>query len=392
MTGGRRGGVATNFDYQDSIANMYWEQTWGVGFAPDATHGWHAVSQVDYEQTAAFGEFTWRINDQWTANIGARWFDRTMDSIYHVENPNTQFNNEFVVNGRTVSSGGTDDIVPKFNISYQPTDDATIYALYSEGFRPGGTNRGRGNPILPLVYDADKLKNTELGIKTMWAGGRVRANLVYYDMEWEEFQLSVVDPSFLNGEVWQTVIANVGNAAVEGFQLELDVAVNEYMNFGANMSSLDAEVTNDIDLDGNTATIEIPKGSRLPNSPEFKAAGWVDLNWPVSFVNADMFARLQVSHTGISLNRLVASQQFNDPASPLVKTPSFTITDFRIGLIMDNEWQVDLFVNNLTDERAQYTEASGFFELPFASLQDGRDGYRRIYTNRPLGGCRTFRM
>ncbi len=376
-------GVATNFDYQDSIANAYWEQTWGVGFAPDATHGWHSVSQVDYEQTAVFGEFTWRLNDQWTANIGARWFDRTMDSIYHVENPNTQFNNEFVTGGRAVSSGGTSDVVPKINISYQPTDDATIYALYTEGFRPGGTNRGRGNPILPLVYDADKLKNTEIGVKTMWADGRVRANLVYYDMEWDQFQMSVVDPSFLLGEVWQTVIANVGDAEVSGFQVELDIAVNEYMNVGVNASSLDAKVVNDIDLNGRPGA-EITAGSRLPNSPEFKGAGWVDLKWPVNFVAGEMFARLQVSHTGDSLNRLVASQQFNNPASPLVKTPAFTIWDFRMGLVMENEWQVDLFVQNLTDERAQYTEASGFFELPFGNTQDGYSAIQRIYTNRPI--------
>jgi hypothetical protein len=50
---------------------------------------------------------------------------------------------------------------------------------------------------------------------------------------------------------------------------------------------------------------------------------------------------------------------------------------------MDNDWQVDFFVNNLTDERAQYSEAASFFELPFSSVQDGRDGTSRVYTNRP---------
>lgn len=375
-------GIVTNSSYQDSIAIQYWEQTWGPGFAPNATHGWESNSQVDYEQTAVFGEVTWRINDQWSANVGARWFDRTMDSSYFVENPNTQLNAEFI-NGPSVASGGTDDIVPKVNISYQPTDDATIYGLYSEGFRPGGTNRGRGNPILPLVYDPDKLKNTEIGIKTLWANGRVRANLTWYDMEWEDFQMTVVDPSFLNGEVWQTVIANVGNAAVTGFHAELDIAVTEGLDFGVNMSSLDAEVTNDIDLNGNPATIEIPAGSRLPNSPEFKMAGWLDYTWNTNFIPGQAFARLQVSHTGDSLNQLTASQNFASGANPLVKTPSFTITDLRFGLVMDNGWQVDLFVNNLTDERAQYSEASGFFELPFSSTQDGRTGISRIYTNRP---------
>jgi outer membrane receptor protein involved in Fe transport len=351
-------GRVTNFDYQDSIALQYWETIWGVGFAPDATFGWKSVSEIAYEQTAVFGEFSWRLNDQWTANIGARWFDRTMDSVFFVNNPDTQLNGEFVANGIATASGGTTDVVPKLNISFQPTDNATIYALYTEGFRPGGTNRGRGNPILPVVFDADKLNNTELGIKTLWANGRVRVNVTYYDMEWDDFQLSVVDPSYLDGEVWQTVIANVGNAAVTGIQGELDVAVTEGLNFGLNVSSLDAEA-------------------------ELKMAGWLDYSWTTSFIPGEAFARLQVSHTGDSLNQLIASQNFASGANPLVQTPSFTITDLRIGLAMDNDWQVDFFVNNLTDERAQYSEAASFFELPFSSVQDGRDGTSRVYTNRP---------
>ena len=376
-------GRVTNGTYQGSVAHQYWETVWGVGFAPDATHGWESNSAVKWEQTAVFGEFSWRLNDQWTANIGGRWFDRTMDSRYFVENPNTQLNGEFVTNGIALSSGGTEAFVPKFNLSFQPTGDATIYALYSEGFRPGGTNRGRGNPILPKVFDADKLKNTEIGIKTLWANGRVRANLTWYDMKWEDFQLNVVDPSFLDGEVWQTVVANVGNAKVTGVQGELDIAVTKGLNFGLNFSSLDAEVTNDIDLNGNPSTIEITAGSRLPNSAEFKMSGWLDYSWTTNFIPGEAFARLQVSHTDNTLNQLIASQAFDNPANPLVKMPSFTITDFRIGLAMDNDWQVDFFVNNLTDERAQYSEAAFAFELPFSSVQDGRDGIRRIYVNRP---------
>ncbi|MDH5345584.1 MAG: TonB-dependent receptor, partial [Gammaproteobacteria bacterium] len=120
-------GRVTNSSYQDSVANLYWEGVYGPNFAPNATHGWESISQVDYEQTAVFGEITWRLNDQWTANVGARWFDRTMDSVYWVENPNTQPGSEYVDAGGgfspAVASGGTDDVVPKINIAYQPTEN-----------------------------------------------------------------------------------------------------------------------------------------------------------------------------------------------------------------------------------------------------------------------------
>ena len=38
--------------------------------------------------------------------------------------------------------------------------------------------------------------------------------------------------------------------------------------------------------------------------------------------------------------------------------------DFRVGLITDTEWQVDFFINNLTDERGQLYQDITDFE-PF---------------------------
>ena len=43
-------------------------------------------------------------------------------------------------------------------------DDMMIYGLYSEGFRPGGTNRGRGLPYFPQQYNSDKLRITSYNV------------------------------------------------------------------------------------------------------------------------------------------------------------------------------------------------------------------------------------
>ena len=59
-----------------------------------------------------------------------------------------------------------------------------FYGIYSEGYRVGGTNRGRGldlgGPTLPVVYESDILENTEFGLKSTFADGRVIFNAVYY--------------------------------------------------------------------------------------------------------------------------------------------------------------------------------------------------------------------
>ena len=71
-----------------------------------------------------------------------------------------------------------------------------IYGLYSEGFRPGGTNRNRGNPY-PVQFESDFLDNYEVGLRSMWGDGRLMLNATYFSMQWDDYQLEVVDPSNL---------------------------------------------------------------------------------------------------------------------------------------------------------------------------------------------------
>ena len=68
--------------------------------------------------------------------------------------------------------------------------------------------------------------------------------------------------------------------------------------------------------------------------------------------------------------------------------PSFTNEAYhwmgaRLALYSaENDWQVDVFVNNLTNERADYWHGTGNFEWQF-SRTDEYDRYHRVWTNRP---------
>jgi iron complex outermembrane receptor protein len=374
-------GDPTNYDYQDSFALAYWQSYYGEDFGTEANWGWHSVSRVEWEQTAVFGEMTYDFSDQWSVTAGGRWFDRNMLSEYIVYNPQTEVTSaDFIANGGpTVTEGGSSDFVPKISAAFSPTDDKMLYALYSEGFRPGGTNRGRGNPSLPVIFEADKLENFELGAKTRWADGRVQVNLTYYNMTWKDYQLQVLDPSYADGEPWQQVIANAGDAEAIGWQLEFDWVINDNLNFGFNAVTQDSKTTTDVSTDTNPETIEIPSGTRLPLAVEKKGSAWLDVHWETNFIPGSMFARLQYSYTGDSVNQIAPA---SSSANPQRTNAAYSIADFRIGLATDSEWQVDLFISNLFDERAELNQG-GYFEGPFMSLQDGRTSHGRTWTNRP---------
>jgi outer membrane receptor protein involved in Fe transport len=337
---------------------------------------WYSDDDTEWKQWAIFGEMTWHITDRWDLTGGLRWFDRKMDKDYFVELPRYNLNSEGVLH----PSSSENDWVPKVSLSYSPTDNNMFYALYSEGFRPGGTNRGRGDPFFPTQYDSDTLKNFEFGTKNTLANGRVRLNATYFNMKWNDYQLEVVDPSNRVcgsdnappapncGQPWQKVVANVGNAKSQGVELQFDWAASEHLSVGANATWLDAKVTEDVE------EIGVPDGARLPLSPEFKGALYAQYNWDVDWFGAsNAWLRLQWSYTGNMLNQ-VEETTIDDGPTPQIKQPSFNIGDLRFG-VDHQKWSMQLYINNLTDERAVLFANPYEFDYWF--------GRSRVTVNRP---------
>jgi outer membrane receptor protein involved in Fe transport len=142
-----------------------------------------------------------------------------------------------------------------------------------------------------------------------------------------------------------------------------------------------AETDSDHDLDGDDV-LDLVKGMRLPLTPDYKAAAWAEYRRPTSLLGAnDFFIRLQWSFTGDSVSRL---EPFGlDTPTPQFVNPSYDIGDIRVGLVGDR-WQVELFLNNLTDERAIYSYDSGPpIVWQAAQLAEGRAHHLDAFVARP---------
>lgn len=316
---------------------------------------WRSVDDTDWKQWALFGEMTWHITDKWDATVGYRYFQRKMNKSYFVELPRYNLTSD----GVSTPSSDEKDGVPKFSLSYQITDNNMVYALYSEGFRPGGTNRNRGMPFFPVQYDSDILKNFEIGTKNTFMEGRMRLNATWFDMKWEDYQLEVVDPSNRPcgsenappppacGQPWQKVVANVGNASSTGIEVQVDFSASENWTLGGNATWLDAKLDEAVEIG-----VLVPAGSRLPLSPEFKASAYIQYDWPVDWFSANnAWMRLQWSYTGDMLNQVEPLTTPADGPAPQILQPSYNIGDLRFGIDADN-WSMQLYISNLTDERA----------------------------------------
>jgi len=335
---------------------------------------WASYDRTTWETMAVFGEVNYRFDENWELTVGGRFFDREADKKYWVENPKGALTADGVLPKNKRDNESNSDFVPKVSIKYNINDDMMVYALYSEGYRPGGVNRGRSSaPIYPDKYDADFLLNTEIGFKSTLADGNVRLNVTYFTMDWENYQIELVDPSNLPcntagafpapacGQPWQKVVANLGDATSSGLQLEVLAAINDSTELGWNSQWGDSKTNTEL-ADGSA-----PAGSRLPQVPEFKANLWIDKSFNFSALGAtEGFARASLSYTGDTVSAVQPDYSYNQA--------SFTIADVKVG-IMGDDWELDIFVNNLTDERAEIAVNDWYFDFFF--------GNARQYTNRP---------
>jgi outer membrane receptor protein involved in Fe transport len=231
-------------------------------------------------------------------------------------------------------------------------------------------------------------------------------------MAWENYQLEQVDPSStpcdVNGAVakisgldavaggqtgtmtagicgqpWQNLVANTGSAHISGVNVDLEYALTENITFGLNYERMEAMTDSNHDLNGTEASFEIKKGWRLPLVPENKGSLWATWSVPSTIAGSTYkYIRFQGSTQGGIINKL-ENDSLNASANPQHRVPGYAIMDIRTGLQGEN-WELAAYINNITDERPQYTWATGDFGWAQSSSKaGGRTHTMDVYTGRP---------
>jgi outer membrane receptor protein involved in Fe transport len=249
----------------------------------------------------------------------------------------------------------------KGTINYQVNDDTLVYATDSEGFRSGGVNRAR-IPGIPK-YRPDWVNNHEIGWKSTWRDGQLRFNGAAYMLDWEDFQYSFLDFSISN----LTIIGNVGQARTVGAEFDLSWFATDQLNLSVAGSFNKAELEepywrSELDREAGEPPLA-PKGTEMPFVPEVQLTTIGRYN--MDFFRFPGYVQAAVSYTGESWNFLEVDDR--------LKQDAYTLVNLSAGIENDN-WTLDLFVNNATDERAQIS----VYEPSYPSALDSR-----TVTNRP---------
>ena len=358
--------------FQSGISPAVTNYVYGLGFylpitAADNPEGIIYLGNVAYDmkQYAGFADLTYAIVPTVKLSVGGRYYkyDTTVNATQSGIFTQSVDATPTYVNSETSASGFN----PKVNVSWEPTDDLTLYGTVSKGFRPGGINlplpaAGPNSCTAALAaigvnsntnnYGADSVWNYEIGEKARVADRNVSINSAVYYIRWNNIQQLVP----LACGYFFTV--NAGDARSYGSEVEVQAKLSREWSVSLTGAYTNAEINNP------EPQLGIAPGTPLLNIPKYTASAAINYHRPLA--------------AGLEFTGRVASNyasSITDEAFTYVRLPAYALLNARFGLSADR-WDVYLTATNLTNKIAELTANN-------TSLSANSPDLTRISTNQP---------
>ncbi|HEU4617432.1 MAG TPA: TonB-dependent receptor, partial [Gammaproteobacteria bacterium] len=339
----------------------------GVGGAFDT------LSRSGQDGWAIFGEATIHLTDKLDLTLGLRHHDQSGYSVSLAQTAATAkkpldpviwpVGNPYA--GADIPATYTpfsfDKNTTRFVLQRTFNDHVNGYISYAEGFNSGGVSApiiGSTRTLIP--YKPSTLKNTEIGMRSDLAGGKLRFNWTVFDTIWADLQAAGVVYDPVTGvQIPTLVTTNVGEAEAKGVEVEITWAPIDslLLTFGGGL--LDTGYTKIApgtmsghlpltlgtefeDAPDNSYTIGIQHTANLKGGATFMSR--LDYNYQGQFWREPPFLRVS------------AYQAIPDGYD---ESGSWGVLNLRLTYEPSNKnWSASFFGTNLTNK---YMIDSGFF-------------------------------
>ncbi len=161
-------------------------------------------------ELALYGEGSYDLSGGWSATVGGRVFESRIHTTADLT-VSEPFGPRFFDGARTYQG-----FSPKISLQKEFATGELIYALVTEGYRPGGFNSSGFFPIRAsrTTFAPDRLRNYEVGAKFRRFDGRLGVRTSAYYNDWSNIQTD----RYRNSGLAYT--ANVGDARIYGLEAE----------------------------------------------------------------------------------------------------------------------------------------------------------------------------
>ncbi|MCF8475335.1 MAG: TonB-dependent receptor [Emcibacter sp.] len=396
----REVGVSVNRDSGNPVQRGLYHAS-GPNATASLTH-----DQFDSRVFAFFGEVQYDVNEDLQTSLALRYDNenRKVSSLvpFNATQSVIDLNFDGIFNdplnpglSSLINSTGTlpdkentfSQLEPKLSVTYDATDDLTLFASWSVGFKAGGFNNsgsqatvdifvngliegGLGGTLfatemgvpLPVIkdnYEKETSNAFEIGFKGNALDGRLQFNAAGYytrvsDMQFFEF---IVGPFGL-----LRVVSNIDQVDIYGAELGAMAHITENFRIygGANF------VNSDIKKNSSRPDTV---GNKSPYTPDYTLNIGADFDYPITDV-VSLFGRVDAQFTGQTWFHTVQEGQrptifmplfevsvFGPASAPfgiadysVDRRNAYHTVDLRLGVKGEN-WSLTAFATNLTNEK-----------------------------------------
>ena len=192
----------------------------GIGF-PEGSLARNSMKQ-EHDAWAIFGQFDYEFAPEWRLTFGLRYTKESKDLVGTFTEPGASWgvllnlDDLTVINPRANVDETLDDeqVTGNIKLSWLLNNNIMLYGSYATGYKSGGTNTDRINPVFDTIFDAETSESVELGMKAEFPEQALRVNLALHHTITRDYQTNSFQGNGFN-------LSNAGEVKTRGAELEV---------------------------------------------------------------------------------------------------------------------------------------------------------------------------
>lgn len=306
-----------------------------ISRSPTSTNNTYFVNIWDQQvkSFAFFGNIDFKPTDQLTISAGLRYSNDHKD--IEIIPLLTCTGQNFTGCPTTFSNAKAkwDNFSPRVVVNYQPSNDLTFYASYSQGYRAGNFNaRATSRNAAVVPADPETITAYEIGAKTQFFDRHLRFNITGFWEDYKDIQRIVTGVAL--GQVTQSLF-NAAAATIKGVEVEASVLPFEGFRLDGTLGYTDANYKSFEGLTGLAPGVS-------PTDLDFdRAAKWS------AHIEGSYTRDVGPGTLSMRVAYTYRSKAFMDvPNTPELVQPGFGLIDAGINYEIDH-FKVSVFGRNI---------------------------------------------
>lgn len=311
-----------------------------------------SLQTIDTDAFALFGELSFELLDgKLVPLVGLRYFEDDRATVERFTG--IDFLLGPLVDHPITSDQLFDSVNPRFNLSYYPDDDTTLYANVAKGFRSGTVQLQAQVAALTIsgivgsqLIEPDTVWTYEAGVKKELADGALVLQGALYYSDWQDLQSLYTTLTGVNS------VVQLGDVDIFGVEWDFGWQANENLRLGLNGAYTNSEF-GELDPVLAAGIPQAEKGNRVPFTPNWTTNVNATYTRPLANTGLDAFGYLSYTYRDGAINYTL--QEGED---------SHDLT-FRLG-VQAERWSAYFFAENLLnqDDILLYPTIT-FFNVPY---------------------------